>query len=59
MSEGATQNAFTVDVEDWFHVSAFRNHVARGDWDHCELRVERNTDRLLELMSEANGPNSW
>jgi polysaccharide deacetylase family protein (PEP-CTERM system associated) len=42
---------FTVDVEDWFHVSAFDAHVDRARWDDFESRVERNTDRLLALMA--------
>lgn len=45
-------NALTVDVEDYFHVSAFEGHIAREDWDRLPCRVERNTDRLLELFAE-------
>lgn len=47
------RNSFTVDVEDWFHVSAFRHHIRRDDWPGCEQRVERNMNRLLELMGDA------
>lgn len=46
-------NAMTVDVEDYFHVSAFANIVTRDDWNRYESRVVRNTDRLLALFSEA------
>ena len=42
----------TVDVEDYFHVSAFENNIIRSDWDNLELRVERNTYRLLELFEQ-------
>jgi len=42
----------TVDVEDYFHVSAFEGHIDRGDWDKLPCRVERNTERLLELFAE-------
>lgn len=45
---------FTVDVEDWFQVSAFDAHVDRGSWDSLESRVERNTDRVLALLSETD-----
>ena len=45
-------NAMTVDVEDYFHVSAFDGVVPRSRWETLECRVERNTDRLLELFSE-------
>jgi polysaccharide deacetylase family protein (PEP-CTERM system associated) len=49
---GARPNALTVDVEDYFHVSAFRRVVPYGDWDHIESRVERNTHKVLELLEE-------
>ncbi|MBU5613488.1 XrtA system polysaccharide deacetylase [Geomonas azotofigens] len=43
-------NALTVDVEDYFQVSAFARHVDRGDWDNYPLRVEHNTARVLDLF---------
>ena len=43
-------NAMTVDVEDYFQVSAFERHIRREDWDRLECRVERNTDRILALF---------
>lgn len=46
-------NALTVDVEDWFQVSALAGSVARDDWSHMESRVERNTDRLLDMFDRA------
>jgi polysaccharide deacetylase family protein (PEP-CTERM system associated) len=46
-------NALTVDVEDYYQVSAFSNMVEYADWDRHESRVERNTYRILELFSEA------
>jgi len=50
----ATQitNAMTVDVEDYFHVSAFEKTIAKTDWPNLELRVEKNTNRLLELFDK-------
>lgn len=47
-------NAMTVDVEDYFQVSAFSNHVKREDWQDMPCRVERNTDRILQLFSDKN-----
>jgi polysaccharide deacetylase family protein (PEP-CTERM system associated) len=47
-------NAMTVDVEDYFHVSALAEVIAREDWDHIELRVQSNTDRLLAMFAEKN-----
>jgi polysaccharide deacetylase family protein (PEP-CTERM system associated) len=45
-----TLNAFTVDVEDYFHVSAFERHIDRGRWHEYESRVGVNTRRLLDLL---------
>ena len=51
---GAIVNAMTVDVEDYFQVSAFDRVVPRARWDVLESRVARNTDRVLELFDRAN-----
>lgn len=45
-------NAMTVDVEDYFQVQAFFNAIDRESWEHTELRVERNVDRILELFAD-------
>jgi len=45
-------NALTVDVEDYFHVSALAPSIRRDTWDLRESRVERNTHRLLELFEQ-------
>ena len=46
-------NALTVDVEDYFHVSAFDAVVSRAAWDQFESRVVANTQRLLELFDQS------
>jgi polysaccharide deacetylase family protein (PEP-CTERM system associated) len=46
-------NAMTVDVEDYFHVSAFDGVVSRAEWGGYESRVTRNTERMLELFEDA------
>jgi polysaccharide deacetylase family protein (PEP-CTERM system associated) len=46
------RNALTVDVEDYFHVSAFADTISSSDWDNHPLRVEKNTQRLLDLFDE-------
>jgi polysaccharide deacetylase family protein (PEP-CTERM system associated) len=43
-------NALTIDVEDYFQVSAFENAIARSDWDSIEQRVQLNLERILELL---------
>jgi polysaccharide deacetylase family protein (PEP-CTERM system associated) len=42
----------TIDVEDYFQVSAFAPYIARKDWDSRECRVERNLERILSLLDE-------
>lgn len=44
-------NALTIDVEDYFQVSAFARYIRREDWDTSESRIERNVDRILQLLS--------
>lgn len=44
-------NALTIDVEDYFQVSAMSPHVDRGRWDTHECRVECNVQRLLGLLA--------
>jgi polysaccharide deacetylase family protein (PEP-CTERM system associated) len=46
-------NAMTVDVEDYFHVSAFDGVVPRSQWASLESRVHRNTERVLGLLDDA------
>jgi len=46
------RNALTVDVEDYFHVSAFANSIDQREWGDYPLRVERNTHLLLDLFDE-------
>lgn len=43
-------NALTIDVEDYFQVSAFAPHIERSEWNTSECRVARNVERILELL---------
>jgi len=45
-------NAFTIDVEDYFHVSAFEPYIDRDTWGNLPRRVTRNTNVILELLNE-------
>lgn len=47
-------NALTIDVEDYFHVSAFEAVCDPCTWEERECRVEANTARVLELLSAAD-----
>lgn len=43
-------NAMTIDVEDYFQVSAFAPYIRRSEWDARECRVERNVERILAML---------
>jgi polysaccharide deacetylase family protein (PEP-CTERM system associated) len=45
-------NALTIDVEDYYHVAAFASVIQRRDWDKYEGRVERNVNRLMDILDE-------
>ncbi|MBC8386418.1 MAG: DUF3473 domain-containing protein [Gammaproteobacteria bacterium] len=46
-------NALTVDVEDYFQVSAFEHSIDRKTWDQLEHRIERNMERTLEIFADS------
>jgi polysaccharide deacetylase family protein (PEP-CTERM system associated) len=46
-------NALTVDVEDYFQVSALAGYIPRSQWDSLPCRVERNVDAILGLLAES------
>jgi len=43
-------NCLTFDIEEHFQVSAFESPMRRRHWDRFESRVERNTEKILELL---------
>jgi polysaccharide deacetylase family protein (PEP-CTERM system associated) len=47
-------NALTVDVEDYFHVSALAPNIHRDTWTSRESRVVGNTHRLLDLFEQSS-----
>jgi polysaccharide deacetylase family protein (PEP-CTERM system associated) len=49
----ARRNAMSVDVEDYYQVSAFAGAVSRADWTSLPSRVERNTDRVLQIFADS------
>jgi polysaccharide deacetylase family protein (PEP-CTERM system associated) len=42
----------TFDVEDWFQVENFKEHISYSSWASRELRVEKNTVELLNLLAD-------
>ncbi|PWV65726.1 XrtA system polysaccharide deacetylase [Plasticicumulans acidivorans] len=53
MSAGPLTNAMTVDVEDYFQVSALAPYIPRAEWDAIPRRVGVNTHRVLDLFAGA------
>ena len=44
----------TIDVEDWFQVENFKENIPFSSWSSRELRVEKNTHRLLNLFDSVD-----
>lgn len=40
----------TFDVEDWFQVENFKEYIPFSTWNYFELRVEKNTLKILDLL---------
>lgn len=47
----STTHFFSVDVEEYFHVSAFERVVPRTRWPSLPSRVVESTHRLLDLLA--------
>jgi peptidoglycan-N-acetylglucosamine deacetylase len=45
----------TFDIEDWFQVENFKKYIPFSSWDSCELRVEKNTHCILDLLDSIKG----
>jgi polysaccharide deacetylase family protein (PEP-CTERM system associated) len=46
------QNAMTVDVEDYFQVSAFEQIIRRDDWENLPCRIPQNMDKILQMFAD-------
>lgn len=47
-------NALSIDVEDYFQVSAAESVIQYKDWDKYESRVVKNTQKVLTILKEFN-----
>lgn len=52
MTKNPSLNAMTVDVEDFFHVSAFESIIKPEQWSDYQPRVDANTRRLMDLFAK-------
>jgi len=48
----------TFDVEDWFQVENFKQCIPFSSWPKCELRVEKNVHKILDLLDSIKLSNS-
>ena len=46
-------NLLTIDIEDYFQVYALSKVIQYEDWGNYQCRIERNTDRLLEILDHS------
>jgi polysaccharide deacetylase family protein (PEP-CTERM system associated) len=51
-ASGVTCNAMSVDVEDYFQVSAFDSVFPRSQWSGMPWRIEQNVDKVLRIFAE-------
>ncbi len=51
---GEPLNAFTIDLEDYFHTEVSSRSVKYDDWDKMPSRIEYSTHRLLDTLDEHN-----
>jgi polysaccharide deacetylase family protein (PEP-CTERM system associated) len=45
-------NALSIDVEDYFQVSALADHFPRQEWATIPCRIEQNVDRILDRLAD-------
>ena len=50
MSHPSIKNALTIDVEDYFQVSAFAPYIERAQWETHACRVGRNVESILQML---------
>ena len=51
---GEPLNAFTIDLEDYFHTEVSSRSVKYDDWEKYASRIEYSTHRLLDMLDEHN-----
>lgn len=53
------KNALTVDIEDYFQVSAFEKVIDRSDWETLPCRVEQNTDKVMQIFADHDAKGTF
>jgi len=52
-------NILTIDLEDWFHILDHPATERPDQWSGFESRLEKNVDRLLDLLDEHHQQATW
>ncbi|MBP6648657.1 MAG: polysaccharide deacetylase family protein [Bacteroidia bacterium] len=52
-------NILTIDLEDWFHILDHPATERPDQWSGFESRLEKNVDRLLDLLDEHKQQATW
>ena len=52
-------NILTFDIEEWFHLLEFEPVRRMDSWSSFESRIDKNLNRILELLDEANQPATF
>lgn len=52
-------NILTFDLEDWFHILDVPETADVSKWNGFESRIEKNTDRILDLLQKKNQSATW
>lgn len=47
-------NAFSVDLEDWYHICGIEESSMQDPWKKYSARLERNTEKILHLLGKYN-----
>lgn len=47
-------NALSFDIEDWFQVENMKCAIPFSEWENHELRVVRNTEKILSILKEVD-----
>ncbi|MCG8430585.1 MAG: DUF3473 domain-containing protein [Candidatus Omnitrophica bacterium] len=53
LSPAPIVNGLSFDIEDWFQVENLRKACPRDRWECFDLRVEPNTERILDELDKA------
>ena len=48
------KNILTIDVEDYFQVENFKEHISYEEWEDYNCRAVESTELILNILNEYN-----